>query len=75
MLAIRAQAEVEAQIPVNDICFFSETVKHPNTVMLCIGEGYFVKVTVEKAQPIIQRRINVLKEKKAKLEAAMKMTT
>ena len=55
-------------VPINEIAFFRGKLKHQNEVLVFLGSNYFVERTVDECKPIIDRRIQLLKNEKSQLE-------
>eukprot|EP00826_Nyctotherus_ovalis_P062971 TRINITY_DN9195_c0_g1_i3.p1 TRINITY_DN9195_c0_g1~~TRINITY_DN9195_c0_g1_i3.p1 ORF type:complete len:202 (-),score=56.29 TRINITY_DN9195_c0_g1_i3:37-642(-) len=55
-------------IPINDYGFMPGKIKHTNELLVHLGDDYFVETSAHHAVSILDRRIEMLKEKKAKLQ-------
>ena len=58
-------------VPINEVAFFRGKLKHQNEVLVFLGSNYFAERTVDECKPIIDRRIQMLKNDKEFLEKDM----
>ena len=64
---LKKQKENTLMVPLTESLYVPGTLKNPETVMIDVGTGYFVKKPIAGAQDTLERKIKVVRESAEKL--------
>ncbi|EFC41853.1 prefoldin 5-like protein [Naegleria gruberi] len=64
---LKKQTESTLMVPLTESLYVPGTLKNPDSVLVDIGTGYFVKKPIPEAQNTLERRIRLVRDSAEKL--------